>query len=103
MSAVRMCDRCGRMFSENEPGWDSGNVGRRITRDDGTVNTVTRQFDQCGECSESSRTPSPVTRQAIASGVSPDIVNEVSRRVREETGVNESRTDFRRTGERFTD
>jgi hypothetical protein len=83
-----MCDRCGRIFSENEPGWDSGNVGRKVTREDGTVNTVTRQFDQCGECSESSQTPSPITRQAISSGVKPEIVDEVSRRVRTNEAVN---------------
>jgi len=79
MSAVRMCDRCGIIFSENAENWDSGSVGRKVTKADGTVHTVSRQFDQCGECSEGSS----IERQAIQGGVKPGIMREVSERVRE--------------------
>lgn len=104
MSAVRMCDRCGRIFSENETGWASGSLGQKVTRDDGTVNTVSRQYDQCGECL-GVQVRNEAERAAISSGVKPAIVDEVSRRVRQseyDTGtdprdMNETQFDLRRT------
>jgi len=57
MSSVRMCDRCGSVFSENSEGWstDSRTVNR--VRDDGKRYTVTMQVDQCAPCVGS---PAPV-------------------------------------------
>lgn len=50
MSSVRMCDRCGNVFSENDEGWstDSRTVNR--TREDGKRYTVGMQVDQCAPC-----------------------------------------------------
>lgn len=51
MSAVRMCDqpKCGRIFSENEDGWATGNVSqmRRIA---GRMTTVSVVEDRCPQC-----------------------------------------------------
>ena len=59
MSSVRMCDRCGSIFSENEDGWVTMSGAQR-RRDDrtGEVKTVTVQQDQCAACT--SRTLAPV-------------------------------------------
>lgn len=50
MSAVRMCDRCGEIFSEREDGWASM-IGSQIRRDQhGQPRTVTEQMDTCAKC-----------------------------------------------------
>ena len=50
MSSVRMCDKCGTVFSENEDGWSTF-TGTRVTRDDdGRTRTLTIQQDSCGNC-----------------------------------------------------
>ena len=63
MSSVRMCDRCGNVFSENSEGWstDSRTVNR--IRDDGKRYTVTMQVDQCADCVGS---PAPVVPRVPA-------------------------------------
>jgi hypothetical protein len=50
MSSVRMCDRCGTVFSENDEGWstDSRTVNR--IKEDGKRYQVGMQVDQCATC-----------------------------------------------------
>ena len=52
MSAVRMCDTCHTIFSENDPDWTTGAVARRIRGQDGTIKTVNLTVDECGPCTE---------------------------------------------------
>lgn len=50
MSAVRMCDRCGNIFSEREDGWSTFS-GTRMNRDDhGRMRDVSEQMDSCPKC-----------------------------------------------------
>ena len=67
MSSVRMCDRCGHIFSENEDGWTTM-TGSQRRRDPGTgdTKTVTVQQDQCATCS--GRTLAPVRPELAAAG-----------------------------------
>lgn len=67
MSSVRMCDRCGDIFSENSDGWTTMNGSQR-RRDPATgeTKTVTVQQDQCGRCSN--RTLAPVRPELTAAG-----------------------------------
>lgn len=51
MSAVRMCDKCGDIFSENTDGWSTFQ-GARVIRDEktGQTRSVTEAMDVCSEC-----------------------------------------------------
>ena len=50
MSAVRMCDRCGGIFSEREDGWTTF-PGTRVARDqNGQQRNTTEQIDNCSPC-----------------------------------------------------
>lgn len=50
MSAVRMCDRCGAIFSEREDGWTTF-TGTRVARDQhGQQRNTTEQIDTCAAC-----------------------------------------------------
>jgi hypothetical protein len=46
MSSVRMCDNCGAIFSEAEPGWQTGTV--TSLDEDGIRRQV--QQDRCQAC-----------------------------------------------------
>ncbi len=48
MSAVRMCDVCGRVFSENEDGWTTAPV-QVMKRVDGVMKPHNEQRDACPE------------------------------------------------------
>lgn len=52
MSTVRMCDRCGRIFSENESGWQTYRA-TTVKRDPekGTTYQVEVAMDACEQCS----------------------------------------------------
>jgi hypothetical protein len=54
MSAVRMCDTCHAIFSENDPDWTTVAGARRIrdTRT-GEVRNVQMALDECGKCTSS--------------------------------------------------
>jgi hypothetical protein len=55
MSAVRMCDNCGRIFSENEDGWATAVVQQSKKRPDGGVRLSAVQQDACPECNPAGR------------------------------------------------
>lgn len=65
MSSVRMCDKCGYIFSENAADWStfSGSVQRQ--REDGSRYFETIQQDACPECTAGARPTAP--RLAIPS------------------------------------
>lgn len=51
MSSVRMCDNCGKVFSENEEGWTTFS-GSKVKRDKyGDRYTETISKDACADCS----------------------------------------------------
>lgn len=50
MSSVRMCDKCGRVFSESEENWSTGTGVQFYTDDKGRRAQRDRQSDQCGTC-----------------------------------------------------
>lgn len=63
MSAVRMCDRCGRIFPEGEEG--SGIFGgSRMFKNErtGRMESVQTQMDVCGQCNTF---PAPVQPRVI--------------------------------------
>lgn len=67
MSAVRMCDKCGTIFSESAQGW-STYTGTRITRDEnGRQKNTTQVMDMCPMCSAGETVLEP--RLAIAGAV----------------------------------
>lgn len=53
MSSVRMCDRCGTVFSERAEDWSTytGTVMRR-NKTTGQVERVSDELDACPECTE---------------------------------------------------
>ncbi len=68
MSSVRMCDKCGNIFSENEEDWStfSGTVKRR--REDGSRYTETVTQDACSACTAGTQ---PVTPRLAVTGAAP--------------------------------
>jgi hypothetical protein len=50
MSAVRMCDTCSRIFSENEDGWATAPVQKMKRNAIGTMVPTTEQRDSCPDC-----------------------------------------------------
>ena len=52
MSSVRMCDRCGTVFSERGEGWSTFSGSTRKKDAEGKWVTVTDTLDSCPECSE---------------------------------------------------
>jgi hypothetical protein len=71
MSAVRMCDNCGRIFSENEDGWATAVVQQSKRRPDGGVRLSSVQQDACPACNPAGR---PVEmRPRIDMGTQPTI------------------------------
>ena len=59
MSSVRMCDKCGAVFSELESGWQTYSATTTIEDQDGGRRTVTRAMDGCAGCALV-----PITRTA---------------------------------------
>lgn len=57
MSSVRMCDRCGSVFSERAEGWTTFSGGTRRKNQDGQWVTLQDTMDQCPECTELTLTP----------------------------------------------
>lgn len=59
MSSVRMCDKCGNIFSENEDGWSTFS-GTRLKRDsDGFKRAESVVQDACAKCTNGMFTTSP--------------------------------------------
>lgn len=50
MSSVRMCDKCGQVFSENEEDWSTFSGSRKRRREDGSRYTETLVQDACPAC-----------------------------------------------------
>ena len=50
MSSVRMCDKCGQIFSENEEDWSTYSGSRKRRREDGSRYTETIVQDACPPC-----------------------------------------------------
>jgi len=67
MSSVRMCDRCGTVFSERAENWTTftGST-RKKSQDTGQWITVADTMDQCPECTELTMTPQ---RPELTTGV----------------------------------
>lgn len=61
MSAVRMCDRDGNIFSERAEGWGTftGTTSRRDERS-GRMVTVSETLDLCPQCNRNATTPQAV-------------------------------------------
>lgn len=57
MSSVRMCDKCGNIFSENDDGWStfSGTAMRR--REDGSRYSESVSQDACAACTGGNNGP----------------------------------------------
>lgn len=68
MSSVRMCDRCGTVFSERAENWSTFTGTTRRKTATGEWQNVTDSLDSCPECSELMTAPQ---RPAIAQTVSP--------------------------------
>lgn len=60
MSTVRMCDRCGNIFSEREDGWTTM-TGTTMRRDaEGRMRQSTEQLDACPRCTTGQNVPRPM-------------------------------------------
>jgi uncharacterized protein YbbK (DUF523 family) len=71
MSTVRMCDRCGEVFSEREDGWTTM-TGTTMRRDEkGDMKRTTEQLDACPGCSAGSGVPRPTIRELQAGAGDP--------------------------------
>jgi hypothetical protein len=57
MSSVRMCDRCGTVFSERAENW-SAYTGTKMARDDkGKLEQHSESLDACPDCTELMTSP----------------------------------------------
>lgn len=67
MSTVRMCDRCGNIFSEREDGWTTM-TGTTMRRDEktGQMRSATEQLDTCPRCSAGVTVPRPMIPELSA-------------------------------------
>lgn len=68
MSSVRMCDRCGTVFSERAENWSTFTGTTRRKDADGGWKNVTDSLDSCPECTELMTT---AQRPALAVTLSP--------------------------------
>src|SRR6266581_609034 len=59
MSSVRMCDRCGVIFSENAEDWSTGSITRSRKDDKGRRVSETVQQDACPSCTNGFGNPAP--------------------------------------------
>ena len=66
MSSVRMCDRCGTIFSEAQPGWQTFAGATVEEDDDGRSTTHRTQFDACPECAVPTGRKRKLTPRLIA-------------------------------------
>ena len=71
MSTVRMCDRCGNIFSEREDGW--GNfTGTTMRRDEkGRMQQITEALDACPRCNGITESPRPMLQERNGGDVEP--------------------------------
>ncbi len=65
MSSVRMCDRCGSIFSEREEGWSSVQSQRTVKDDTGRRVTVNENLDVCSGCGVGGGPSVPTPRLAL--------------------------------------
>jgi hypothetical protein len=71
MSSVRMCDRCGTIFSERADGWSTfSGTTRKRDPETGKFDTVSDTLDSCPECTEMLTSP-PVARPVAQLGTRP--------------------------------
>jgi hypothetical protein len=69
VSAVRMCDRCGNIFSEREDGWSTF-TGSTVKRDqNGQQRATTDQIDTCQVCTTIGSNVTPKLAIDSATGV----------------------------------
>ena len=63
MSAVRMCDRCGTIFSERAEGWGTftGTTSRRNERTS-RMETITESLDLGPECNAQPKSPAQIAQ-----------------------------------------
>ena len=53
MSSVRMCDRCGTVFSERADDWSTyTGIRRRRNKETGQLEQIQDTMDACPECTE---------------------------------------------------
>jgi len=57
VSSVRMCDRCGTVFSERAENWTTFSGATRKKDAEGKWVTVSDTMDQCPECTELTMAP----------------------------------------------
>jgi hypothetical protein len=70
MSSVRMCDRCGDIFSERGEGWSTFSGATRKKDDNGQWITQSDTLDSCPTCTELMTAPPQVRPvPALGSGV----------------------------------
>lgn len=50
MSQVRMCDKCGEIFSERREGWQTFSVSRASVNPYGQPIQITEEYDACPAC-----------------------------------------------------
>lgn len=63
MSSVRMCDRCGTVFSELADGWQTYQAATFKKDDEGRRISVSVMMDACPACAINADEPAAVTRQ----------------------------------------
>lgn len=54
-----MCDKCGRIFSENEEDWSTFSGARKRRREDGSRYTEQIDQDACPECTNGQHPVTP--------------------------------------------
>jgi hypothetical protein len=69
VSSVRMCDRCGNIFSENDLDWSTATGTKQRRRENGTRYTEQTTIDQCASCTNGGPAVTiPKLPTAIAAG-----------------------------------
>lgn len=93
MSHVRMCDRCGEVFSENESGWQTFTAATMVEDENGVQRSINQQMDACPSCAMVPKRVYEKETKALAEGKQQEArIAKLERQVgiNEETGTFDS-------------
>jgi hypothetical protein len=71
-----MCDKCARIFSENEEDWASGTAVRKRRREDGSRYNETIDEDRCPQCASGSQAVHPRIAMLDTKPADPELYRE---------------------------
>jgi hypothetical protein len=91
MSHVRLCDKCGEVFSENENGWQTFTATTMQEDENGVMTEVKQALDACPACAMIPKRKFEREQKALEEGKETEAR---IARLERETGLNEETGSF---------